>query len=496
MQEKYYSRYCDALERDLDDKLKLFHVTNSQTLSLEPLRKFIEQSLIDVLVNWQDDNINQFIIDNDRYTSTKRKRYNTSTRLYQSFITEYEAFKTFKTKGKLLEHISDSDVERYRKKVEAWKADMSFSCIYFEKNVYSYLVEFPLFHVLPKKKMKAMYECDILYNIFRLCGTEAYTNFVQIYPQTSGVFTGERIRSNWQYTQSYDEEIQAAAEFNYNLELVPSLDNGNIQMAMKLSQEADKKDFLASFKPFKMDEKCKRIISYLTSETLKKLATNIETNADDSLSIKGSINDICALIADKKDAAKHYSGKHRIKALNYLLNVSNFRMISKTDESFKSSAFVETLSLGKSHTDEESGYDLFEVKIGNAIIESILNEKTEIVLTSHLQSINSATGRLLYGAMRTHRLSDLSRGVTTHVYDLISLMMIASVAGAKSEKFKKYKEALTEIQLTGLLFDSFEFKNPIFKVKWLPFTEDEKRDISSDITGRGYLVAGLIDNQL
>jgi hypothetical protein len=484
--ESFLGRYAQEMKEDLDISLKEFYESAmaGQIKNCPSLESIIMNSITNLTKKMEDSisieggeglsMLDSSIIDFDekKVKSIINRRAYTIKKLWEHFeenLTESdnnEACTVF-------DGLSINKRMELVEEIVQWKDEIT-SADYKIRST-RYLTSYPFIKEVDKngKNLLKWFETDVSFNITKLSNSPKFSNFVQPSPNVmAGTFTGDNLRKTTEYSRSYKEEITAAREEGFPLTYLPKIEDKVNGMDYGVN---------INFTPFKLNERCKEIIDYLTNETIAKFRFNYRNGIKENhIEISGKIVDICRILYPNRDK---YSVSEYKRAIKYLLNIACFRFSYTKGNRLSNIAFIESLNLTSELKELKSEVDfgklptMFSLSIGDAILKNVLAGNLNFVITNQLEEIENPLGKLLYATFRTDRIYDLSTGINSHPYSLIQLQMAASVSGRKSVKVKKYTEAINHLIDKGIVVQSFNMIDNVFKVEWKPLTDVEGQDI-------------------
>lgn len=340
---------------------------------------------------------------------------------------------------------------------------------------------YPYFYVIEAgdpNKAKKMIMLDLTDMIFRLSVESKYKRFSYYTPKSilREGFVDEGQRKDTKFRQSYDIDVLSNTTLR---ETFFSEDTQNIsdisQTTIFARRTWDYKDVL--------------ILNYLCTKCIKETS-----DMNGVLSVSGNLTEICEVLFPDI-ANKKYSSKHYEIAKERLSNIFETRVSAKLGGKLLSKTIFEysVISDPKDEKKEEDELDkgkedgssrknrgatLFQANFGRRIAGDLLNSRIETIIRPQIDSIDSDIAKMLFMSLKNDRINDVFfYNQQTRVFSMDSFMIIVRLPDKKAKRMEKYSSALKELQDKNLLIESFTVNKDSFEIRWIPLSEQERKDI-------------------
>lgn len=324
-----------------------------------------------------------------------------------------------------------------------------------------------LYRAYDAKNYKKMILLDVEEYILRLSFENKYENFAYYTPESLGKMFYSENKANRKKEDEEERDLELSG-MQYLQSTFFSGQTGLSNINIRSAKTWDQKDFM--------------ILAALVTKSISSGISN-----RDAFEVGGTFTEIGNLIYPE---AKKLSSKHNEIVANRLSNIFDTRIeaIGEDGTIFRKTLFDHVKFGGREssgETDHATNSLYYSAELGRSITADILASKLDMIVRHKIAELESPVGKLLYTELKRDRAYDLLlRNVDFHEYTLISFMLIVKVNETKKPKrIEKYLQALEEMSGRGVLIKSFRWTGKVFRMEWLPLSEEEKRDMKVFVAG-------------
>lgn len=485
IKERFKSRYIRSIIDDLDDNLKSTYKEYPELLlQYSFLENTVAATLEKISLSGIIDDSKLITINTDKCIPIKNARNRYFARLYDAFMTDVANYNDGRGfKDGTIKDLSQDEIREKIKEMEQWKSS-AFCGKTHTPNSYSHLVEYPFYSSLTEKKKIKLWQTDIEYNVSRLCLTKRYKEFIRIVPSLEATFTGDILHTD-NPENNYDSLIEEIDNYQQELDYYPSIEVEHTPLMDKGNKNDNSLEVMyhsaKNESTFIQNIHTYEFLKYAMSYFYNEIIINVKKGQYAIPEANVPLNEVTKILFPDLDEVSVSKQFYIERTMKYMINAAEFRLKRTTDDSFSSKAMIDDLTFYTIEKDGGGKQIMSRFTPGYSMLSQMYGNDLYYVMSIPMEALKSNHAKLIFNAIRQERLQDLLVGIDSRVYPYEKIYLISHSTGTKRERFKKYKEAYQEIFNAGLLFADIEYDNTnyVIRVRWLPLTQEEKKDLVS-----------------
>lgn len=345
----------------------------------------------------------------------------------------------------------DEVLEDEMKKAAAWAEDNS-----------SFLIQFPALVSYTKGRIQVAFDNDVLIDSLRVA--ERKYDF--------------RIDN---YSHSYAEFMTDAPFFSESARWLPSSADGNdIVYNIPMSEDGAKTLQLTVNAAFGAQTKALTMLDEKDLRVLSILINRAERSIDPTATFSIPVADLAKSLSPSNDKLSQQYYEQAKKRVYQLVN-STFNILDDRGRQVAAINFLDHAVLVK-----DGSRLIMDVKLGSKLAQAVMDRNIRRVQTDTIARISSSTGQILIMALQRERIKAYSRageGQSLHTRLGYSdfLTMIHFGSSAKRRNWRIIKETLVHDFVEKEIFIrsvSFDDSRHIADIEWVPFTQEEIKNLS------------------